>query len=194
MYTTRGSGNACAPSRIIVQVSADGDNWVDQSVIAGGLPTAVNTEYVSDVIRTSEPVRYIRMMVTATSGGQNAGGHPYFVVSEFGVAEATIFAIPSDKYPGVTIGLLEEVYTTLKSAMPIAALSNDTETLRNTYDTLLEAYNRLKDAMGLSGIDNVAADKPAYGREGIYDLQGRRLKSATLPGFYIINGTKTVIR
>lgn len=194
MYTTRGSGNVCAPSRIVVQTSVDGGTWVDQMVISSGLPASVNTEYVSDIISPSEAVSYIRMMVTSTGSGQSAGGHQYFVVSEFGVVEATIFAIPSDKYPDVTAGLLEDVYTTLKSAKSVAASSNDKDTLRDTYDTLSEAYNRLKDAMGLSGIDNVVVDKPAFGREGIYDLQGRRLKSATLPGIYIINGVKTIVR
>lgn len=194
MYTTRGSGNVCAPSRIIIQVSTDGDSWVDQEVIAAGLPASVNTEYVSDIISLSEPVRYVRMMVTSTGSGQSAGGHQYFVVSEFGIAEASIFTIPSDKYPEVTAGLLEEVYEILKSAKSTAASSNDTDTLRDTYDTLLEAYNRLKQAMDQTGIDKVDADRPANGREGIYDLQGRRLKSAALPGIYIINGTKTVVR
>lgn len=193
MYTTRGSGNVCAPTRIVVQVSTDGDNWADQKVIASGLPATVNTEYVSDIISVSEPVRYIRMMVTSTSGGQSAGGHQYFVVSEFGAADVAIVTTPSDKYPGVTAGLFEEVYTTLRSAMSIAATSNDADTLRDTYDTLLEAYNRLKEAMGQSGIDSVEAASPAYGSEGIYDLQGRRLKSASRPGLYIINGVKTVI-
>ena len=94
----------------------------------------------------------------------------------------------------MTAGLFDEVYATLRSAMSIAATSNDADTLRDTYDTLFNAYSRLKEAMGQSGIDSVEAASPAYGSEGIYDLQGRRLKSASRPGLYIINGTKTIIR
>lgn len=44
-----------------------------------------------------------------------------------------------------------------------------------------------------TGIDSVADDN-ATGREGIYDLMGRRYDSVTRPGIYIVNGKKTLLK
>ncbi len=46
----------------------------------------------------------------------------------------------------------------------------------------------LKEATG------VATVSPAYADETIYDLSGRKLKNASAPGIYIINGEKKVVR
>ncbi|MDE6315085.1 MAG: hypothetical protein K2L71_01310, partial [Muribaculaceae bacterium] len=44
-----------------------------------------------------------------------------------------------------------------------------------------------------NAISGVETDMPANGPDIIYDLQGRRLNSASRPGIYIINGRKVAI-
>lgn len=45
-----------------------------------------------------------------------------------------------------------------------------------------------------AGIDGIEADAPEAGETRIYNLQGIRLDRADIPGIYIINGEKTVVR
>lgn len=196
IYTTRGSGNPCAPTHILVQGSADGSEWFDIAEITEGLPTANDTEYVSDVLVSPQPARFVRMMVKETSTGQTAGGHKYFVVSEFGIANANFTAIPSDAYPSVTSDLLVDVYDALKSARKVRENSADADEINASADELREQYYRLAAAMGVpTGIETIIpGDSEAPAARGIFDLQGRRLKSATAPGLYIIDGRKVLVK
>ncbi|MCM1028740.1 MAG: M60 family metallopeptidase [Pseudoflavonifractor sp.] len=198
-YTTRGDGNknVVAPTHILIQGSKDGKSWIDLKEISQGLPTAGSTDYVTDDISAPYPVRFIRMMVKDNTSGQSAKGHKYFVVSEFSVARSNFVSTPSDDYPAVTPEMLTEVFLAVKNARAIRATSQNEGVIFHTMDTLRAKANKLAEAMGhTTGIDEIVAgqESTSSSMEGIYDLQGRRLRGVSTPGIYIINGRKTLVR
>ena len=86
---------------------------------------------------------------------------------------------------------------------------NDTEQ-EASYIKGFRAYFQLKGSASLAparafvmnfgdgeatGIITVSAEQPATVRDGIYDLQGRKIEGQpTQKGIYIVNGKKTVIK
>ena len=50
-----------------------------------------------------------------------------------------------------------------------------------------------KSSGGTSSISNITLS-PDLKKEGIYDMQGRKVNGKLKPGIYIVNGKKTVIR
>lgn len=54
---------------------------------------------------------------------------------------------------------------------------------------------KLRLTLGTSDVDNILTDAPEDSTTTVYDLTGRRVTSRPLaPGFYLINGHKTLIR
>lgn len=203
-YTTRGSGNeysVYAPTSVTIEGSADGENWIKIADINSGLPTATNTEYLSDVLESETPVNMVRMVVHTNNQGRAAGGHQYFVVSEFHLFSPFFSATPNGAYPRVTPELLAEVYYALKAAKAVYATSDfasraGAQEMRDARSELGVARQKLADAMGVVlGIEEVLAPEGVEldGQKGIYDLQGRRLRAITAPGLYIIDGRKTFV-
>ncbi|MCM1029510.1 MAG: M60 family metallopeptidase [Pseudoflavonifractor sp.] len=201
-YTTRGNGNVCAPSEITIQGSLDGEKWTDLLKVKDGLPSGNDKTYITEEIRAKEPVRYVRMMVHKTHVGQQAGGHQYFIVSEFRIYSAFFSGTPSSAYPAVTEDLLHETFQALKDAQKtreeaIAASRYKAEKVDAANHDLYVVIEKLAAAMGVTlGVDGVIADDTLLppSIKGIYDLQGRRLRQATAPGIYIIDGRKTIVR
>ncbi|MCM1028147.1 MAG: GDSL-type esterase/lipase family protein [Pseudoflavonifractor sp.] len=76
-----------------------------------------------------------------------------------------------------------------------ASLSGEIHSLRlyNRELTAAEIAALTWDDLTPTGIEEVAVS-PASAHKGIFDLQGRRLQDATVPGLYIIDGRKTLIR
>lgn len=194
-YTTRGSGNVCAPKEIKVQATDDGEIWDDITTISSGLPTANATEYKSPTIYFPKPYRKVRFMVTANNTNQQASGFYYFVISELGVGHPNYTVTPSASYPDLPHDLMLSAYKTLQLGEQTAATGDD-EASAEMAERVLAAHKALLEAMAdPSGIDEIAADSPAApALKGIYDLQGRRLREVTAPGIYIIDGRKVIVR
>ncbi len=197
-YTTRASDPAHAPRNIKVFASNDGEQWTTIATILTGLPSAINSVYQSDPIQAAAPSRYFRFMVTATYSNQLTNdGHPYFVMSEFGVNKAEFNGTPSPRYPNVTAEILINAYTLAKAG---AAIAEDSSTgiddLETAYDNLLPAYKALVNAMGVTdSIEEIVAEPDSDTTETvIHDLSGRRISRITSPGIYIVNGRKTMVR
>ena len=77
-YTTRDSNGNGNPIGTVVKVSEDGVNFIEVAHITQGLPTDKTAEYLSPILKSDTPVRYIRL---ENDGALN--GRPYFVFSEF---------------------------------------------------------------------------------------------------------------
>ncbi|MCM1116964.1 MAG: M60 family metallopeptidase [Pseudoflavonifractor sp.] len=193
-YTTRGQGNVCAPMVIKVESSTDGKTWVDVTTLSGNLPSTNAATYISPEINLSAPASHIRLMVTQTYIGQQAQGHQYFVMSELGVGRPGYDVTVSSRYPVLSEQLLIDTYRLLQQASQLPA--DDNEAISAMTVRVKAARQALLDAMATPGaIDTIGADAlPSHAKQGIYDLQGRRLREATAPGLYIINGRKTLIR
>ncbi len=194
-YTTRGSGNVCAPRVIKVQATNDGETWDDITTLSDGLPTANAIEYTSPTIYFPKPYSKVRFMVTANSTGQQASGFYYFVISELGVGHPSYTFTPSASYPNLPQDLMLSTYKTIQQARQTAATGTEAEAAEMA-ERVKAAHQALLAAMSdPSGIEEIVTDLPvAPALRGIYDLQGRRLQEATAPGLYIIDGRKVIVR
>lgn len=77
-YTTRDTGNADGfPTSADLLVSDDGTNWTTVTTLSG-LPASRKTDYNSTFFRPGKKFKYLRFLVTSTSGNRN-----YFHMSEF---------------------------------------------------------------------------------------------------------------
>ncbi len=63
--------------------------------------------------------------------------------------------------------------------------------VQNIWDYTTEADAFIFDLKAATGVDSIL---PSSSEETIYDLSGRKLKNASAPGIYIINGEKKVVR
>lgn len=195
-YMNRGSGSLHSPKRIVVEAGNDRNALEPVTVIDDIKPVGNATVFTSDPILLSEPARILRFMVTANSSGSTAGGHPFFVISEFGLAIPSYTAVPSSRWPSVTSELLLDARKAGDAGREVKH-SGDADVINRAIDNVRNARQALLDAMSdASGIGGVTVNpRPSEdGRSGMYDLQGRRLMNADRPGLYIINGRKTVVR
>lgn len=190
-YTTRPSGNLCAPTDMSVSYSADGKSWHEIQRINSGLPTGGGAVYVSVPYSLPEAASHLRLTVHSTTSGQSVAGHQYFVMSEFGLMRTEFSATPSDKYLEVEPWMLVDAYR--ESQHAAATADSDTATaeeLRDALASLQEAYDTLL-AAAVSGVELL---NWTLGTKTIYDLQGRRVREITAPGIYILDGRKVVVR
>lgn len=146
-YTTRESGNVCAPTSIAI----DGSNsdasdasamvWNTIATISSGLPTENNKAYTSSSLTSGVPYRYIRMRVLGANGGK-ANGYPYFVLSELGLYKVDYTALLKDEYNSIAESLVIEAYKAKLGAETLSLTENAQEALTHLqakYDALLNA-------------------------------------------------------
>lgn len=193
-WTTRGVGKTCAPIAVRIQASADGKEWTDYAILNKDMPVANGIAFTSNPVAINDPFRYLRYMVLATSAGEIAEGHQFFALSEFGLSKSQSTASPAAPYAGIEAQLLD-AFRAVNDARNIYAL-DDTDRLASADTAVVAATEALRAAMAsgsgisLPELDNAADNAP----KGIYDLQGRRLRDASAPGIYIIDGRKTIVR
>lgn len=77
-FTTRETNGNGNPVGTVVQVSADGETFIEVAHITRGLPTGAKMVYLSPIFKPTSPFKHIRLI---NDGAQN--GRNYFVFSEF---------------------------------------------------------------------------------------------------------------
>ena len=146
-YTTRESGNVCAPTSIAIDGSNSDANdassmlWNTIATISSGLPTGKNTPYTSTSLTSGVPYRYIRMRVLGANGG-NANGYSYFVLSELGLYKVDYTAELKDEYASIAESLVTEAYQAKLGAETFSLTANAQEALvllQAKYDALFNA-------------------------------------------------------
>ena len=152
-YTTRKSGNLCAPTKMVVEASNDDATWVTLREITSGLPTANNTSYTIEGLGHGIDYRYIRMRVYETNTGQRANDHYFFIVSELGLSKVNYAEAPNDAYASIASGKMLDVFNAALTAKGVIATTATGEyesaynTLKAKYDALLEARKDVDDAV-----------------------------------------------
>lgn len=195
-YTNRGSGSAHSPKRIVIDAGTDRDKLSTVAVIDDIRVTGVASVFTSSPICLPEPASIIRFTVAENSSGTMAGGHPVFVISEFGLALPAYTALPSPAWEQVTPALIVDAQKAVDYGRQVKD-AGDADAVAAAVAELHRACAALRGAMdGSTGIDGVTTtpDLSGAATRGIYDLQGRRLRSADRPGLYIIDGRKTIVR
>lgn len=202
VWTTRNldnsNANTNAPVTVKVAGSNDGNKFTNITTLSD-CPTGSAVSYLSKLIESEEPYRYIRLTVTATSTGQAC-----FVMSELGINNAHMEVQTNAQYPAVTEQLLLDLDAALANAEATLSSSNGNPSeakCDNAFNELYPLYVQLCEALGeeafvMSSIeeieDVVMPGSQAY--EGIYDLQGHRYSEIPGPGIYIVNGKKMLVK
>lgn len=191
-----GTAQVNAPTKVRLRGSENGKSW-ELITILDGCPSSASSSYVSPVIETEKPYRYIRMDVQESSS-QNR----WFVITELGINEAAIIAHTDPQHPAVTDKLLIDVYKSLQNATTVLASRDGDPSEKvclEAYDELYPLYVALAEALGVeyneieSSIDEILVGTE-NGSNGIYDLQGRRLRTVSGAGIYIIDGKKVLVK
>lgn len=157
-YTTRKSGNVCAPSKIKIWGSNDDSNWTLLKTITSDLPTTNDTTFVSAAIGNSTAYRYIKMSVQETNTGQQANSHYFFVLSEMGMSKAILTETLNTTYSGIAANTLLNTYKQCVAAQNV--LDNATEAeYASAYTALRSAYDALAVAMKAVNDVIIAAKK-----------------------------------
>ncbi len=143
-YTTRGSGNVCAPTKMAIEVSNDATTWVTLRDITSGLPTANNTPYTIEGLGYGTLYRYVRMRVYGNSTNGPVNGHNFFVVSELGLSEIITYAETlNSTYTSMTEGVLLDAFKANLAAQGVLVTATTSAEYKAAYTTLETKYNAL---------------------------------------------------
>ena len=143
-YTTRGSGNVCAPNKMAIEVSNDATTWVTLRDITSGLPTANNTSYTIEGLGYGTLYRYVRMRVYGNSTNDPVNGHNFFVVSELGLSEIISYAETlNSTYTSMTEGVLLDAFKANLAAQGVLITATTSDEYKAAYTTLETKYNAL---------------------------------------------------
>ena len=142
-YTTRGSGNVCAPTKMSIEVSNDATNWVTLRDITSGLPTTNNASYTIEELGYGTSYRYVRMRVYGTSGSQKANGHYYFILSELGLSMISYAETLNSTYTSMTEGVLLDAFKANLAAQGVLITATTSAEYEAAYTTLETKYNAL---------------------------------------------------
>jgi ElaB/YqjD/DUF883 family membrane-anchored ribosome-binding protein len=145
-YTTRKTGNLCAPTKMAIEGSADGEAWDILTDITSGLPTTENTSHTISGIGNGKVYRYIRMRVYGSSTDQKANEHNYFIVSELGLNKISYNEVVKDEFATMQTGLLLSAYKSALEANGVLETATTAAELRDAYDKLNEQYENLLNA------------------------------------------------
>ena len=145
-YTTRGSGNVCAPTRLAVEVSNDATSWTKLTEISSGLPTENDKTYETAELGNGNEYRYVRVVVYNTSGGQDANGYQYFVMSELGLYAFNFVVTKNDAYATIADALMTEAHKAVLAASDVLTSGKMAADYQTAYNALLSKYQALQDA------------------------------------------------
>ena len=123
--------------------------------------------YISDRISCAKEYAYLRFTVTANnSGNKEAGGHPYFHMSEFGLEEVCATADVIDVYDGtaLTDAFAAEKYDVLLAAINVYKTATTPEQIAAATTALQAAYDELQEL-----VDVLQPEEPV-GFNGVYQI------------------------
>lgn len=148
-----------APSIIEVQAcnSLDTDSWTDITTLEG--LSATTDEVASGCLGNGTEYRYWRFMVTATKGGGESAGHPYFALTNFEMYTCTDVELSEQlKYtPDIYIYTTSELVTEVENAITAAtAVKDNADATQTDVDTevgeLQAVYDKLEEALKYAGL------------------------------------------
>ncbi|MDE6019153.1 MAG: M60 family metallopeptidase [Muribaculaceae bacterium] len=205
-YVTRkGSDWLWIPVEATLATSPDGESWLTLSELSEELPKLADYTFESVPLYVPSGTRYIRFMVhknrrsPQSVDSDKAAGHDYFVISELGLSRYQVTATAdTEGYPESNPEILEaaqKAVFTSKRVLERPYSRNPRfdaayEELHPIYENLLAIHNRPNIPSGVENVDVEAIKENAV----IYDIHGVRVKNISVPGVYIVNGQKVIVK
>lgn len=205
-YSTRNSASyTFVPVEAVVQYSADDAEWTTVQEHSSMLPTAHNATFETETFSVPQGTRYIRFMVNKSrksavdASRASSNGHDYFVVSEFVLSSYSVDSEPNtNTYPDANSA---DISAALREAHNAATVLNNGrathvnynavyDKLEPYYQTLLQLKKNIIYPDSIFEISSADLD----GKAIIYTLSGIRLKQISVPGVYIVNGKKVLVK
>ncbi|MDE7180787.1 MAG: M60 family metallopeptidase [Muribaculaceae bacterium] len=192
------------PAGVVIEYSEDGTNWTKALIADVELPFASATRYTSVPFTVPAGTSYIRFMVT--DNRQSAGNprsdkvfnHPYFAISEFGLYNYDMECrVNSDKLTDEDIEAFKQaVKQYLISVKPVEKDVYSNPRIDEAYEALQQHYPTLVALSKMTtGIDEIClGDDTTLESNVIYTVDGKRISKITVPGIYVVNGRKVLVK
>ena len=194
-YSTRKAENNF-PRTIEVWGCNEREGTYEYITTVSNLPvgnTSSVVTYMSDRITCGKEYAYLRFIVTANNSGYTeAGGHPYFHMSEFGLSKVASTADVIDEYNGteLTDAFAAEKYDVMLNAISVYKNVTAQAEIDAATKALQEAYEDLLAKMPFKGVYHIVYngkpifvandDNPALPSISWYNLAGYKLLDGTL--------------
>ncbi len=169
IYSTR-KAQTDFPKTIEVSGCNERDGTYEYITTVTNLPAGNSNSvvtYVSDRISCVKEYAYLRFTVTANNSGNNeAGGHPYFHMSEFGLEVVCATADVIDVYDGteLTDAFAAKKYDVLLAAINVYKTATTPEQIAAATTALQAAYDELQEL-----VDVLQPEEPV-GFNGVYQI------------------------
>lgn len=192
------------PAEATLEYSADGENWHTIADLSDELAVGSAYLFESEPFTVPAGTGYIRFMVhknrqSATNAAiKKAGGHCYFVLSELGLYDYDLKceALTED-YPSSDTAVIRAAMIRARAAEQVLARRDYGQAQYDAaYEDLLPHYEALLAIYDdPAGIEDITIDNTDDLRDAvIYTIGGIRIRKITVPGIYIINGKKVMVR
>ena len=172
-------------------------------VTAANVDVYDGKEYSSSFYMTIEELSgsaFITQFMSNDVKGLNYGGILFTIAEDGKTAEMKTDAFVGGSYPNYM-----KVYDMNGSTGPVVFTANEDGTLSiadfflahydwSTYSITGGAvfYQNITATRCATGIENVVVENSVV--EGIFDMQGRKIDAITVPGLYIVNGKKVLVK
>lgn len=192
-YTTRSGDHITKPKTIEVSGSNNNRTFTAVATLTD-LPVSQSKQesYTGEAVQSKTAYRYWRFTVTKTNRNEE-DTYPFFSMAEFSLFNRNMKVTMNPGFESVDEKLVKNLIEGLSNANSAVSNSDGMSAydLVKVYDELNKNYTALKNA-ATTGIDDVEIAVPANGKQGIYDLFGRRVNQPVRGQIYIVNGKKVI--
>ena len=149
-YTTRNGGDGQPTSMVVEGCNEETGTYTTLTTLTTltGLPTSHSTEYKSEILGTKgQPYKYIRFRVTGNSKNETKGGHYWFCMAEFDMAEEPQISVSINENCGIVDNNdILNTYYALQAAQSVLDMATTIEEFAAGTEALQAQYNALSDA------------------------------------------------
>lgn len=192
-YTTRSDDHITKPKTIVVSGSNNNRTFTTVATLSD-LPVNQTSQqsYTGQPVQSKTAYRYWRFSVTKTNRNEE-DTYPYFSMAKFALFNRSMQVTMNPGFEAVDEDLVKNLVNELSNANSVVSGSQGMSAydLGKVYDGLNKSYDNLKNAAA-TGIQDVEGAVSANGRQGIYDLYGRRVQQPVRGQIYIMNGKKVI--
>ena len=156
-YTTRNGGDG-QPTSMVVEGSNEEAGTYTELASLTGLPTSTSTVYSSETLGTKgTSYKYIRFRVTGNKLDKKQGGHYWFCMAEFDMAEEPQISVSINENCGIVDNNdILNTYYALQAAQSVLDMATTIEEFEAGTAALQAQYNALSYAKNTNPADKAA--------------------------------------
>jgi hypothetical protein len=174
-------GHHLIKASILGVVSGSGTSANTELVCELDMPFKSQTETIKRSFTLPKAYSAIRLLEQQTSGSMNGGSAGFFHIGEMQLYDTQRYYVIKGAEAEA------EALMTAMDPLPSEATEEDLKALQHAYDVFMyKVFGVIAD--GIENVSGMSSDNS----KSIYDLSGRRLRSTSQKGVYIVGGKKIV--